>query len=122
VALLHQCERVMADTFDSPAEVRSALAHLAGNTLWYAHLLGPEAALTGALSRGSVELTRGHLAALAAVPEALDLYRHLGTTMLELARSRGSIDEATRRRLRALLASEPVRRASPRRRGRRPGG
>ena len=103
VALFHQTERVLAQSFADAAEVRPALAHLVGNTLWYTWTRGPQRALTGAVSRGAESLVSGHLQALEAVPEARALYCLLGESMLELARARGSIDVATQRRLLLLL-------------------
>lgn len=110
VALFHQCERVMTPSFRDAAEVRPALAHLIGATLWYTWNGGPEKALTGALSRGSEGLVRGHLEALEEFPEARALYCLLGQSMLTLARARGSIEPATERRLRRLLKSRAPRR------------
>ncbi|HEX6885071.1 MAG TPA: DUF2520 domain-containing protein, partial [Planctomycetota bacterium] len=106
VALFHQTERVLARSFEDAAEIRPALAHLVGNTLWYTWTAGPQRALTGALSRGSESLVLGHLQALKAIPEARALYCLLGETMLELAHARGSIDSATRRRLLRVLKRE----------------
>src|SRR6185503_7136386 len=72
-------------------------------TLANTRVLGPKEALTGAVARGSESLVRGHLAALRRVPAALELYRVLGETMLELAEARGSVDARRARGLRAVL-------------------
>lgn len=103
VALFHLAERVMTNAVDSPEQLRAALGEFAGKTLMNTSFLGPSEALTGALSRGSEPLVRGHLAALGRVPPARELYRVLGEVMLDLARARGSIRVGEARRLRALL-------------------
>lgn len=104
VALFHLSEQVMSGSVRSRSALRGALEDFARNVLWNVRYLGPEKALTGALARGSETLVRGHLAALAKVPEARELYRLLGHTMLDLATARGSVDEAQKRRLHALIA------------------
>jgi predicted short-subunit dehydrogenase-like oxidoreductase (DUF2520 family) len=105
VALFHLAERAMARSVSSRTDLREALEVFGETVLWNVGTLGPEKALTGALARGSESLVRGHLAALAEVPEADMLYRVLGQTMLELARARGSIDGGQERRLRAIIAA-----------------
>jgi predicted short-subunit dehydrogenase-like oxidoreductase (DUF2520 family) len=106
VALFHLAERAMAGSVSSRSALRDALEDFGRSVLWNVWCLGPEKALTGALARGSESLVRGHLAALAEVPEADALYRLLGQTMLDLARARGSIDEGQERRLRAQIAAK----------------
>ena len=103
VALFHLAERVMSRSVSSRAALRDALDDFAEKTLDNIYACGPREALTGALSRGSESLVRGHLQSLRKVPEALALYRLLGGTMLELAHARGSIDTRELRRLGALL-------------------
>lgn len=112
-ALFYLAEQVMSESVSSPAALRDALADFADITLWNARVLGPEKALTGALSRGSETLVRGHLAALKSVPAALELYRLLGGTMLELGHARGSIDFSESLRLRALLYHKRLKRLRP---------
>ncbi len=109
VALFHLAEQVMAGSVRRPGQLRAALAQLAWDTLFNVEQDGPALALTGALARGSDELVRGHLRALQRAPRALEAYRVLGVTMLELARSRGSIDASTQRRLARLLRAESRR-------------
>lgn len=103
VALFHLAEQVMSSSVSSRAVLNDALYDFAETTLWNTCWLGPKQALTGALSRGSEPLVRGHLAALGSSPEIHQLYCLLGRTMLDLAQARGSIDEKEAHRLRALL-------------------
>jgi predicted short-subunit dehydrogenase-like oxidoreductase (DUF2520 family) len=120
VALFHLAERVMSESVTSRAVLRDALDRFGESTLDNIYACGPREALTGALSRGSESLVRGHVRALRKVPEALELYRLLGGTMLELAHARRSIDARALRRLRALLGRRRDSRldASARMRGR----
>ena len=62
--------------------------------------VGPSAALTGPVARGDVETVRAHLAALADVPEILELYRVLSRGAVGVAEAGG----ADRARLEALRA------------------
>ncbi len=109
VALFHLAERVMGDSVTSRTVLRDALHQFADMTLFNTKVLGPKQALTGALARGSQTIVRGHLRALARVPEALEFYRLLGRTMLDLAHARGSIDKRTRRRLLELILAGHLR-------------
>ena len=66
--------------------------------------LGPEGALTGPVARGDRETVARHLEALAnCPPELADLYRAAGAWTAELARRKGTIDDATAQALRELL-------------------
>lgn len=109
-ALFHLAEQVMGDSVRSRSALRDALADFAATTAFSAQVLGPRKALTGAVSRGSEPLVRGHLRALRKVPAARDLYRLLGATMLELGYARGSVDREERHRLGAILARKRLRR------------
>lgn len=68
------------------------LAHLGQGVLANVAALGPEAALTGPVSRGDAEVLAGHLSALD--PEARAAYRALLAPLLELARKQGATDAA----------------------------
>lgn len=109
IALLHEVERFLAETFQDEREVRAALTHFVGTILWYAYTVGPERTLTGAISRGSEAMVRGHLESFAAAPRARSLYAQLGETMLDLARARGSIRPASARRIRRMLRASARR-------------
>lgn len=71
---------------------------------------GTRVAITGAVSRGAEDAVRSHLRALRRTPDALEAYRVLGRTMLELGRARGSVDAPTARRLARLLGARARRR------------
>ena len=103
VALFDQAERVMRPALRSPGAMRTALADFGETVLWGLENLGPAKALTGALSRGSEPIVRGHLAALEREPGALALYCLLGERMLALAHARGSLGARRRKLLDALL-------------------
>ena len=69
-----------------------------------AEAMGIGEALTGPFVRGDVGTIRGHLAAMARLaPGALEMYRATARRELELAVTRGAIDEAQAAPLRALL-------------------
>ena len=110
VALFHLAERVMTGSVSSRVALREALTDFGNTTLWNVWCLGPTKALTGAFSRGSEPLVRGHLSALRRVPEAHALYRLLGRTMLELAHARGSVDDTTKGRLLVYTGAKGARR------------
>ena len=101
--------RAMAPAVGPRSAVREALDEFTRGVLSNAWILGPEAALTGALARGSEPLVRGHLRALRRVPDAALLYRWLGGPMLELAQGRGSLGAAQASRLSNLLARGAAR-------------
>jgi predicted short-subunit dehydrogenase-like oxidoreductase (DUF2520 family) len=73
-------------------DLRRGLAHLGQGVLANVAALGPEAALTGPVSRGDAEVLAGHLSALD--PEARTAYRALLAPLLELARKQGASDAA----------------------------
>lgn len=103
VALYDLADRVLARSVGSEDSRRRALDELASSTVANLWFNGASTALTGALARGAESLVRGHLRALRRTPDALDAYRVLGRTMLELARARGSIDTDTYRRLLGMI-------------------
>ena len=65
---------------------------------------GPAAALTGPIARGNFRTVRRHLDALAGAGEVDALYRAAGRATADLARRRGSIDQAAWQALIELLA------------------
>jgi predicted short-subunit dehydrogenase-like oxidoreductase (DUF2520 family) len=113
VALFDQAERVMATALrSSRANLRDALTDYADTVLLNLFSLGPSEALTGALSRGSEAIVRGHLKALGKAPGAHALYCLLGERMLELAQARGSIDARQKHLLLGLLEARSRARAA----------
>jgi predicted short-subunit dehydrogenase-like oxidoreductase (DUF2520 family) len=110
VALLEQADRVLRPAVPSVDGQRrtDALVKLATSSLLNVSIGGTRAALTGAIARGAEDTVRGHLRALRNDQDALEAYRVLGRTMLELARARGSIDADTQRRI-ARLIRAPMR-------------
>jgi len=105
VALIEQADRLLGPAVPSVDDRRrrDALVMLARSSLLNVSIGGTRAALTGAIARGAEETVRGHLRALRHDPDALDAYRVLGRTMLELARARGSIDADAGRRIERLI-------------------
>jgi len=105
VALVELADRLLLRAIPS-ADARTripALVALARSSLLNVSMDGTRSALTGAIARGAEETVRGHLRALRREPDALDAYRVLGRTMLELARARGSIDADAERRIARLI-------------------
>ncbi len=81
-----------------------ALAPLAVKTVNNIELLGPEAALTGPVSRGDSGVIARHIEEMGKkCPEFIDVYKILGKTALEIAVKNGSVGEDNERRLRELL-------------------
>lgn len=69
---------------------RGALGALLVSAAQNASAMGPSAALTGPVVRGDVDTVRAHLAALADVPEILELYRGLSRGAMLLAAEAGT--------------------------------
>ena len=103
VALHELANRVLARSIIGRERRRKALSGLSWSVLLNIDTVGVGRALTGALARGAEDIVRGHVEVLRVEPRALEAYRVLGAVMLELARTRGSIDAATERRMRRLL-------------------
>lgn len=81
-----------------------ALAPLAAKTVKNIELLGPEAALTGPVSRGDSGVIARHIEEMGKkCPEFIGVYKTLGKTALEIAVKKGSVGEDKERRLRELL-------------------
>jgi len=69
---------------------------------------GARQSITGPVVRGDTRTIEAHLAALqSAYPQDLDVYRVLARTVLELARERGDLDDATLQRFEDLLGARP---------------
>jgi len=66
------------------ADAHEALAALLEGAAQNARRGGPAAALTGPVARGDSDAITAHLEALAAYPEARDLYLHLTRAMESL--------------------------------------
>jgi predicted short-subunit dehydrogenase-like oxidoreductase (DUF2520 family) len=110
VALYELADRLFRRAVPGRDARRRALDMLAKTALSNVWVYGTKAALTGAISRGAEDTVRGHLRALRRTPDALEAYRVLGRTMLELARARGSVDASSARRLARLLGVRARRR------------
>jgi predicted short-subunit dehydrogenase-like oxidoreductase (DUF2520 family) len=82
-----------------------ALHMLAKGSLFNVWMDGARNALTGAIARGAEETVRGHLRVMRRERCALEAYRVLGKTMLEMGLARGSVDRRTYRRLWRLLGA-----------------
>lgn len=86
-----------------------ALEPLVKNTVANIGELGPAAALTGPIARGDTETVARHLDALREYdPELAGLYSAFGRWTIELARRKGSIDEAAAEALRNVLGQTIV--------------
>lgn len=94
VALLSVAERLMERTGAPADDARAALASLAAGAVADVARRGPQAALTGPVSRGDAETVRLHLARL--FPDERGLYCLLGREALALARARGLEGPAAR--------------------------
>jgi predicted short-subunit dehydrogenase-like oxidoreductase (DUF2520 family) len=110
VVLLDVAERMLARALGEPVLARRALASLARSVLDNVAELGPARALTGPAARGDAERIAGHLRELRALsPEDATLYRTLVRRMLVLARSRGALGPAERRRVERAVSPRPGR-------------
>jgi predicted short-subunit dehydrogenase-like oxidoreductase (DUF2520 family) len=98
VVLLAVATRVLTSAGVDEETARGALAALLVSAAENASAMPPSAALTGPVARGDVETVRAHLAALADVPEVLELYRALSGEALPIAERAG----ADRQRLEEL--------------------
>lgn len=88
---------------DADAGVR-ALTPLAAKTVENIGKLGVMGALTGPVSRGDSGVVQKHLAAMKKkCPEFADIYRMLGSTVLDIAMKNGSVNEKSAKKLHELL-------------------
>ncbi|PLX86329.1 MAG: DUF2520 domain-containing protein [Desulfuromonas sp.] len=68
--------------------------------------LGPEAALTGPIARGDVQTVTRHGQAIAALPPDLrEIYSVMGRKTVELAKRKGTLDEATGKEILEILST-----------------
>jgi predicted short-subunit dehydrogenase-like oxidoreductase (DUF2520 family) len=84
LALLAEATRLLEAAGVSRADAHEALAALLEGAARNARRGGPAAALTGPVARGDSDAITAHLEALAAYPEARDLYLHLTSAMESL--------------------------------------
>ncbi len=84
LALLAEATRLLEAAGVSRADAHQALAALLEGAARNARRGGPAAALTGPVARGDSDAITAHLEALAAYPEARDLYLHLTRAMESL--------------------------------------
>jgi len=84
LALLAEATRLLEAAGVSPESAHAALAALLEGAAHNARRAGPAAALTGPVARGDHAAISAHLEALAAYPEARDLYLHLTRAMESL--------------------------------------
>lgn len=87
LALLAESTRLLEAAGVSRADAHAALAALMEGAARNARRAGPAAALTGPVARGDTAAIAAHLDALAAYPEARDLYLHLTRAMESLVTS-----------------------------------
>ena len=86
------------------AQALQAMLPMARGTLASIASAGIAGGMPGPVSRGDVGSVEKHVAALAGLSEhTLNFYRTLCTSTIALAVERGSIDQATARRLREVL-------------------
>jgi predicted short-subunit dehydrogenase-like oxidoreductase (DUF2520 family) len=93
VALFDAAQAVGARASPDTHALHAALATLLAATSANLQRSTPQAALTGPIARGDVDVVRGHLELLARLPDAsaLAAYRVLGRRLVELARSAGGL-------------------------------
>jgi predicted short-subunit dehydrogenase-like oxidoreductase (DUF2520 family) len=84
LALLAEATRLLEAAGVSPEVAHAALAALLEGAAHNARRAGAAAALTGPVARGDQDAIAAHLDALAAYPEARDLYLHLTRAMESL--------------------------------------
>jgi predicted short-subunit dehydrogenase-like oxidoreductase (DUF2520 family) len=87
------------------AQMASDVTHkLLASTLDDVSRAGARQSITGPIVRGDTRTIEAHLDALrSAYPRDIDVYRVLARTVLELARERGDLDDATLTRFERLL-------------------
>lgn len=100
VVLLALATRVLTEAGVSEEAARGAAGTLLMAAVENVRALEPSAALTGPVARGDVETVRAHLAALAEMPDVLEVYRVLSREAISLAESagaeRGKLEELRR--------------------------
>lgn len=100
IVLLALATRVLTSAGVSEEAARGALGTLLAAAAENVRESAPSAALTGPVARGDVETVRAHLAALAEMPDVLEVYRVLSREAIPLAESagtdRGRLEEVRR--------------------------
>jgi predicted short-subunit dehydrogenase-like oxidoreductase (DUF2520 family) len=100
IVLFALATRVLSSAGVSEEAARGAAGTLLTAAVENARALAPAVALTGPVARGDVETVRAHLAALAEMPDVLEVYRVLSREAIPLAESagaeRGSLEELKR--------------------------
>ena len=106
VALEDAAAQLMAAAGLDPARgLQMLLPLVRGSVEALATLETPAAALTGPVERGDAATVERHLVALARdTPHLLPLYREMGRVTLALAERKGTLTDAARTKLNALLA------------------
>lgn len=89
----------------SRADATAAFEPLIRATMDNVITAGPEQALTGPIARGDVETIRRHLEAIDE-PHLKQFYRAAGVWTANLARRKGTIDDATAEAVRKIMNSE----------------
>ena len=103
-ALFAEGARVWESWGATEADALQAMLPMARGTLASIESAGIAAGMPGPVSRGDVGSVEKHVVALAALSDhTLNFYRTLCATTIALAVQRGSINEATARRLREVL-------------------
>jgi predicted short-subunit dehydrogenase-like oxidoreductase (DUF2520 family) len=90
IVLMSAATRLLELVGIQDSSARGALGMLLIAAAENAAKAAPENALTGPLVRGDVETVRTHLAALAATPEVLEMYRLLSRAALPIAEKAGA--------------------------------
>lgn len=102
IVLFALATRVLASSGVSDEAARGAAGTLLTAAVENARALAPSAALTGPVARGDVDTVRAHLAALAEMPDVLEVYRVLSREAIPLAEKAGA-DRGSLEELRRLL-------------------
>ena len=112
-ALFAEAARVWESWGATEADALQAMMPMARGTLASIESAGIARGMPGPVSRGDVGSVEKHVAALGALSDhTLNFYRTLCASTVTLALERGSIDQATARRIREVLAGQPVTRDS----------
>jgi predicted short-subunit dehydrogenase-like oxidoreductase (DUF2520 family) len=102
IVLFALATRVLASTGVSDEAASGAAGTLLTAAVENARALAPSAALTGPVARGDVATVRAHLAALAEMPDVLEVYRVLSREAIPLAEKAGA-DRSRLDELRRIL-------------------
>jgi len=102
IVLFALATRVLASAGVSDEAASGAAGTLLTAAVENARALAPSAALTGPVARGDVDTVRAHLAALAEMPDVLEVYRVLSREAIPLAEKAGA-DRSRLDELRRIL-------------------